>query len=81
MLTDLQIQVILNQNSNCLKISNLTNKAKIYMEMQKAKNSQDTWERRTKWENLLKKYYTDMQFGSYIIHKNRFQYHGYLCEK
>ena len=56
MLTDLQIQVILNQNSNCLKISNLTNKAKIYMEMQKAKNSQDTWERR-KWENLLKKYY------------------------
>ena len=57
MLTDLQIQVILNQNSNCLKISNLTNKVKIYMEMQKAKNSQDTWERRRKWENLLKKYY------------------------
>lgn len=41
-LTDLQIQVILNQNHNCSKISNLTNKAKIYMEMQKAKNSQDT---------------------------------------
>ena len=57
MLTDLQIQVILNQNSNCLKISNLTNKVKIYMEMHKAKNSHDTWERRRKWENLLKKYY------------------------